>query len=80
MTTRNWVAVAAAATFLAACGGGDEDHPATERVPPIASLYVDNFIGYLRELVVASADMLEPVDLSTVTPPTDDAADPSPVQ
>ena len=75
------LAVATAAAVLGACGGGDDDAapPATAQVPPIASQSVDGFIGYLRDLVASMADLLEPVDTSAVTPPSDDAAEPQKV-
>ena len=76
------LAAAIAAGVLGACGGGGDDNaapPATAQVPPIASQSVDGFIGYLRDLVASMADMLEPVDTSAVTPPTDDTAEPQKV-
>jgi hypothetical protein len=75
------LAASVAAAVLGACGGGD-DHtppPPTAQVPASASQSVDGFIGYLRQLVVSMADMLEPVDTSAVTPPTDDTAEPQTV-
>lgn len=80
MTKKSWVAMAVVAVFLTACGGGDDDTPpVTETVPPNASASNAGFIDYLKQLVVASADALEPVDVSTVTPPTDDASEPTPI-
>lgn len=81
MMKKSWVAMAVVAVFLTACGGGDDDNtPAvTEAVPPSASASSMGFIEYLQQLVVASADMLEPVDVSAVTPPSDDTGEPSPV-
>jgi ABC-type glycerol-3-phosphate transport system substrate-binding protein len=77
---KSWILAVVAAAVLAACGGGDDNPPAvTESVPPSASASNMGFIEYLQQLVVASADMLEPVDVSAVTPPTDDAAEPTPV-
>ena len=78
---KSWVLVLVAAAALAGCGGGGSDYvpPATESVPASASASVSGFIAYLQQLVVASADMLEPVDVSAVTPPTDDTAEPTPV-
>jgi len=68
------------ASVLGACGGSDDPPPpATSQVPASASQSVDGFIGYLRQLVASVADMLEPVDTSTVTPPTDDTAEPQTV-
>lgn len=75
---KSWILALCAATALAACGGGDDDvPPATESVPASASASVGGFIGYLQLLVVASADMLEPVDVSAVTPPTDETTEPT---
>lgn len=71
-----------AVAALTACGGGDDDTPAppvTEAVPASASASVAGLIDYLKALVVASADMLEPVDVSAVTPQTDDAVEPTAV-
>ncbi len=69
----------AAGLVLGACGGGD-DSPAppaaTDAVPDTASASVGGFIDYLKALVVSSADLLEPVDVSAVTPPVDDTSEP----
>ena len=74
------LAAVVAASVLGACGGGDDGPPpATAQVPASASQSVNGFIGYLRDLVASMADMLEPVDTSAVTPPTDDAAEPQKV-
>jgi hypothetical protein len=77
-----FLAAIVAASVLGACGGGDDNNtppPATSQVPASASQSVDGFIGYLKELVASMADMLEPVDTSAVTPPTDDTAEPQKV-
>ena len=68
-----------AAAVLAACGGGHDDDtpPATSQVPASASESAGGLIAYLKRLVVADADTLEPVDVSAVTPPADDAAEPA---
>ena len=71
------LAAIVAASVLGACGGGGDDSPpqtppATSTVPASASQSVDGFIGYLRQVVVSMADMLEPVDTSAVTSPTDE--------
>ena len=67
--------------LVAGCGGDDDDSPpaVTSEVPASASQSVAGFIGYLQELVVASADTLEPVDTSMVTGPTDDVSEPTKV-
>jgi hypothetical protein len=77
----SWILGLCAAAALTACGGGGDDDnvtpPVTEQVPANASESVGGFIDYLKQLVVASADTLEPVDVSAVTPPADDAAEPT---
>ncbi|MEO8057192.1 MAG: hypothetical protein ABI671_02625 [Burkholderiales bacterium] len=68
-----------AAAVLAACGGGDDNETpaATSQVPASASASSMGFIDYLKLLVAASADTLEPVDVSAVTPPADDTGSPA---
>ncbi len=75
----NVVACVASAIVLSGCFGGDDDEmPAvTSQVPPSASESAAGFIAYLQALVVADADMLEPVDTSGVTPPADDTSEPT---
>ncbi|MEO8806194.1 MAG: hypothetical protein ABI433_08930 [Burkholderiaceae bacterium] len=71
-----------AVALLAACGGGGDDNAtpaATTEVPASASASVAGLISYLKLLVAASADTLEPVDVSAVTPPVGDAAEPDTV-
>ena len=51
----------------------------TAAVPDSASSSIDGFITYLKSLVTAAADMLEPVDVSKVTPKTDETSEPTPV-
>jgi len=70
----------AGALVVAACGGNnDTPPPPTSQVPPSASMSVGGFIAYLQALVVSAADLLEPVDVTTVTPPTDDTIEPQTV-
>lgn len=75
-----WGMAAALATMsiISGCGGNDDDSPpaATSEVPASASQSIAGFIGYLQELVVASADTLEPVDTSMVSGPTDETSEP----
>jgi hypothetical protein len=75
------VAAALASAVLVACGGGDDDvappPPVTSEVPASASASAGGFIDYLKALVKADAEGLEPVDVSAATPPTDDAAEPA---
>ena len=75
------LAACAIAVALAGCGGHDDDDTpaATSQVPTSASQSVTGFIQYLRELVVSSADLLEPVDTTAVTPPLDETAEPTQV-
>ncbi len=74
---RGGLASLLAAGMLAACGGDNfQTPPATSQVPASASQSVDGFIEYLKMLVASSADMLEPVDTSMVTAPTDDTIEP----
>lgn len=70
-----------AAVLLGGCGGGGDDAPppVTQEVPASASTSVTSFIAYLVALVASDADALEPVDVSAVTPPADDAVEPTPV-
>ncbi len=72
-----------AAAVLAACGGDNNSDnttpPATSEVPASASQSIDGFIAYLKVLVASAADMLEPVDTSMVTAPTDDTSEPQAV-
>jgi hypothetical protein len=81
MKARVSLAALAVASALAACGGSD-DSPApapTSQVPPSASASIGGFIAYLQALVAtpaSTADMLEPVDTSMVTPPTDETSEP----
>ena len=72
-----WAGVLAGALGLAACGGDDfRTPPVTEEVPASASASIGGFIAYLRELVMVSAEGLEPVDITSVTPPTDETSEP----
>jgi len=80
------VAVAVAATLpVSGCFGGSDDNNAgsppavTAEVPATASQSIAGFIVYLQELVVASADTLEPVDTSMVTASTDETSEPTKV-
>lgn len=77
------IAALSLAAGLAGCGGDGDDSPpppaVTTSVPASASATVTDFIGYLQQLVVASADTLEPVDVSAVTPPTSETDSPASV-
>jgi hypothetical protein len=75
-----------AAAVLGACAGGDDAPPpappappATVEVPSSASASVEGLIAYLKELVASAADMLEPVDVSAVTPPGSETTEPTTV-
>ena len=77
-----WLLLASTAALLVACGGGDDTPspgaatPVTSEVPASASMSVAGFLTYLKQLVVADADTLEPVDVSTVAPTTADDTEP----
>lgn len=79
------LAVLCAAAIVVACGGNNNTvddpvvQPATSAVPASASQSVDGFIAYLKLLVASAADMLEPVDTSAVTGPTDETSEPQAV-
>ena len=70
-----------AAAVLSACDGGSDNTapPATSQVPESATQSVAGLVDYLKRLVVAPADTLEPVDVSAVSLPTDDSVDPAAV-
>ena len=77
-----WLLLSGATALLVACGGGDDTPSpaatpsATSEVPASASMSVAGLMSYLKQLVVADADTLEPVDVSAVTPPTADDTEP----
>jgi hypothetical protein len=64
--------VAVAAALLGACSGddGNDTPPVTSAVPASAGQSSQGFIQYLQALVVADADLLEPVDVGGFTAPT----------
>jgi len=82
--------MATLAAAAAACSSNHDNNAApaptpattpayTAEVPAGASNTVMDFIDYLKSLVVAVADTLEPVDVSKVTPKTDDTIEPTAV-
>jgi nitrous oxide reductase accessory protein NosL len=76
------LAALTAAAVVTACGGGGDDNPpppATAQVPASASQSIDGFIAYLKDLVASAADMLEPVDTTGVTGPSDETSEPQTV-
>jgi ABC-type glycerol-3-phosphate transport system substrate-binding protein len=84
MKTKLLIAVLAVTALAAACGGSDfvSVPPPTSQVPASASQSINGWIAYLKALVAtptATADVLEPVDTSTVTPPSDETSEPQPV-
>jgi hypothetical protein len=78
-TLKTLLALGAAALVLQACGGGGGSPPVTEQVPGSVNESTGGFIDYLKRLVVAAADPLEPVDVSLVTPPTSESSEPETV-
>ncbi len=81
--TLGLTAAVAIAGLVTACGGDSYTPPAaTSQVPASASQSIAGFIAYLQALVAtptATADTLEPVDTSMVTPPKDDTSEPVPI-
>ena len=79
MRTKTILAALAVSVVAVACGGNDfQTPPATSSVPASASASVNGFIAYLKLLVASgsAADVLEPVDTTGVTGPTDDTIEP----
>ena len=77
-----WISLMAAG-LMAACGGGGDDAPpapaapaVTEAVPATASTSVGGLIDYLKALVKAAADTLEPVSVAGVVPTTSETEEP----
>ena len=77
-----WISLMTA-VLMAACGGGGDDAPAapaapavTEAVPATASTSVGGLIDYLKALVKAAADTLEPVSVAGVVPTTSETEEP----
>ena len=68
-----------AAGAIAGCGGGDDDRPApTAEVPASAGESPGGFVSYLSALIASpDTDSLDPVDISNLTPPTDDDGGPT---
>jgi len=75
---KSWIAAACLFGALAGCGGGGSDSTAapTASVPPSASATIEGFVDYLQTLIASAADMVEPVDVSAVVPPTDETSEP----
>ena len=80
------IALLASAT-LVACGGGGGDSgsaemdvpAATAEVPAAASASTAGWSDYVKRLLATAPETLEPVDVSAVKGPTDDGAEPAPV-
>lgn len=79
MIHKSLLAVVCSTALLAACGGFSGGPSVTSEVPASASASIAGFIDYLKELVVTPAETLEPVDVSSVTPPRDDTSSPVPI-
>jgi ABC-type glycerol-3-phosphate transport system substrate-binding protein len=80
MNKRWTLAMAAVVAMLSACGGGNgadtASPPVTAEVPASVSQSVTGMMSYLLALVAVHDEALEPVDVSAVTPPTNDTAEP----
>jgi len=78
--------IVASTAVITACGGSDDEvlvtppvvvvPPVTAEVPPSASATEAGLFAYLDALFKASADGLEPVDLSTFSPALSDNTEP----
>jgi len=84
MRNKTSIAAIAVTALVAACGGSDfvANPPPTSQVPASASASIGGFIAYLMALVAtpaATTDVLEPVDTSMVTGPTDETSEPQKV-
>ena len=82
---------AAALMSVAACGGGGGGDgmaaaapapaPAGDAIPTSASASVSGLMAFMKPMVdvaVAAFDAMEPMDVSSFTPPVDDDAEPDP--
>jgi hypothetical protein len=87
-------AMAAVALMSGCFGGGDDDAPMPPAPPPVtpppppdalaavpdsARKSTDGLVAYLKTLSVNTSDTREPMDLTGVTLPQDDTAEPSPL-
>ena len=79
MKIKTWIGAGAAAVALAGCGGGGGDNSPTSQVPLTAMQSIDGYISYLKSLVAVQDDTLSPVDVSGLTPPTDETSSPAAV-
>ncbi len=84
MNKRILISLASATLLLVACGGGSDDPvvvpPPTSEVPALASASSTGLATYLTDLSMASADMLEPVSLTTFAPVQPEDTEPEPVK
>ncbi len=79
----------ASAALLGGCGGGDDPAPPAPPAPapadPLAAVpdsarqSIDGLIGYLKMLAANKSDTREPIDLTGLTLPRSDSAEPSPL-
>ena len=76
MKVKTWAWAGAAAIALAGCGGGGGDNSPTSQVPLTAMQSIGGYISYLEALVTVHDDTLSPVDVSGLTPPTDETSSP----
>lgn len=73
-----------AAALLSACGGGGGDTASADLAPPSsasdappsASASATGFMSFIQQMKASPADTLEPVNVSSVTPPAADTAEP----
>ena len=71
--------VLAAAAMVAACGGSDDSAaqtPAAAGVPASASASIAGMATWINSESAASADTVEPIDLTAFNPPVADDIEP----
>ena len=81
--TRLLISAAAAALLLAACGGSSSTGTADsqlQREDREASMSIDGLMGFAKAQIASStSDTAPPRDVSGITPPTSDTAEPLPL-
>jgi len=80
MRTMHWMATIAAATLVAACGGGGDAAPGplpTDAVPDSASASMSGMGDWLMALAATAPEDREPLDAARFAPPQPDDSEPA---